>query len=601
MDQQPPGGASGVIPDATSRWVDSEPIEVWLPYTAIPYFDPSRDVFHRDDLLPFGLAGRLSPRCSRADAEAEFAVLERQRDRYYPGRESSARVTDGSWVAEWELRARTRDFLMVAFFLATFNLVLVIACANVATLLLSRASARRREIAVWLSLGAPRTRLVRMLLTESLLLAAAAGTISVWLASEAPKPLYRFLASRGPDFPVSPDWHTFAYIGAVVLGTGILAGLAPALESLKVELTAALKGQPGVLGGSSGLRGLLVTAQVALSMVLLVEAALFARSEQRMLRADPGFTPGKVVVTGLRFPQNSRAETAKARLERIARRMRALPGVQFVAFSDGLPLGRTLTIELSPPSRNDASQPVDLYTVSPGFFATMGVPILRGRDFRDDEGAAVVVSQSLARIFWRRDDPIGRMLALPSFAAQVLGVARDVTPVREGGFDNPAVYRLRPVDARDNVMAVRFDENAAAGAVAIRAALRESEPDLLVFPFPLQNWIDRITQNLWNLASLIVLLGIVATVLAATGIYGAVSFAVTQRTRDLGIRVALGATRADLIREVFVSCGKPVVHGLIAGMWLAVPMAAGLRESARDRPSGSTTPSHCYTARRRWW
>ena len=572
----------GVIPDATSRWVEGQPVEVWLPYTAMPYFDPSRDVFHRDDLLAFGLAGRLSPGCSRADAEAEFAVLERQRDGYYAGLESTARVTDGSRAADWELRARTRDFLMLAFFLATFNLVLVIACANVATLLLSRASARRREIAVRLSLGASRTRLLRMLLTESLLLAAAAGTISVWLVSEAPQRLYRFLAPRGPDFAISPDWRTFAYIGAVVLGTGILAGLAPALESLKVDLGAALKGQSGVLGGGSRLRGLLVSAQVALSMVLLVEAALFARSEQRVLRADPGYAPGKVVVTALRFPENSRAETAKARLERIAGRMRALPGVQSVAFSDGLPLGRALTIELPPPSRNDARQPVDVYTVSPGFFATMAIPILRGRDIRDGESAAVVVSQSLARTFWRRGDPIGRVLALPSGAAQVVGVTGDVTPVREGGFDNPAVYRLRPVDARVNVMAVRFEQNAAAGAIAIRAALRESEPDLLVFPFPLQNWIDGITQNLWNVASLIVVLGIVATVLAATGIYGAVSFAVTQRTRDLGIRVALGATRVDIMREIFVSSGKPVAHGLIVGMWLAVPMAAGLREGTRS-------------------
>jgi predicted permease len=572
----------GVIPDATSHWVSSQPVEAWLPYTAIPYFDPSRDVFHRDDILAFELAGRLSPGCSRADAEAEFAVLERQHDRDFPGRESSDRVTDGSWAADWELRARTRDIVMLAFFLATFNLVLVIACANVATLLLSRASARRHEIAVRLSLGAPRTRLIRMLLTESVLLAAAAGAISGWVASAAPEPLYRFLASRGPEFAMSPDWRTFAYIGAVVLGTGILAGLAPVAESLKVDLAAALKGQTRLLGGGSGARGLLVSAQVALSMVLLVEAALFARSEQRVLRTDPGFSPGKVVVTALRFPDNSRVETAKPRLDRIAWRMRGLPGVEAVAFSDGLPLGRAFTIELPPPSRNDASQPVDVYTVSPGFFSTMGIRIVRGRDIRDGETAAVVVSQRLAKSFWPRGDPIGRMLALPSGAAQIVGVAGDVTPVREGGFENPAVYRLRSVDAQVNVMAVHFEHNAAAGAIAIRAALHESEPDLLIFPFPLQDWIDRISQNLWNLASLIVVLGIVATVLAATGIYGAVSFAVSQRTRDLGIRVALGATRVDIMFEILVSSGKPVARGLIVGMWLAVPMAAALRESTRS-------------------
>ena len=407
----------GVIPDSTSRWVDSLSLEVWLPYTAIPYFEPTLDVFHRDDLLTFGLAGRLAPGYSRSDAEAEFGALERRRDRYYPGRHSSVTVTDGSWAQEWQLHASTRDFMLMAFFFATFNLVLLIACANVATLLLSRASARRREIAVRLSLGALRIRLMRMLVTESLLLAAAASVLSVFVAWRVPKPLFHFLASRWPDFPIEPDWRTFAYIGAVVLATGILSGLAPALESVRVELTATLKGQAGVFGDSAGLRGLLVSAQVALSMVLLVEAALFARSEQQALRGDPGYDPRHVVVTNLRFPENNQREAAKVRLDTIVRRVLALPGVQSVAFSDELPLLRPLMVELSPPSRRDASQPVDIYTASPGFFATLGVPIIHGREFRDADGAAVVVSQSLAEAFWPRSDPIGRMLTLPTGGA----------------------------------------------------------------------------------------------------------------------------------------------------------------------------------------
>src|SRR5262249_22631151 len=160
----------------------------------------------------------------------------------------------------------------------TFNLVLLISCANVATLLLSRAATRRREIALRLSLGAPRIRLMRMLVTESLLLAAIAGATSAYLAWRVPGPLYRMVAFGGPDFPMPPDWHTFAYISAVVLATGFLSGLAPALESLKVDLTSSLKGHAAWFGGAFGgtrLQGLLVSAQVALSMVLLVEAGVF--------------------------------------------------------------------------------------------------------------------------------------------------------------------------------------------------------------------------------------------------------------------------------------------------------------------------------------
>jgi putative ABC transport system permease protein len=406
----------------------------------------------------------------------------------------------------------------------------------------------------------------------------------VFVASRVPKPLYHFLASRWPDFPMQPDWRTFAYIGSMVLATGIIAGVAPALESLKVDLTATLKGQPGVFSGSAGLRGLLVSGQVALSMVLLVEATLFARSEQQAMYDDPGYNPRQVVVANVRFPEHTQPEAARARLETIARRVRALPGVQSVAFSDELPLLRPSMVELPPPSRRDASQSVDIYTASPGFFATLGVPILRGREFRDTDGAAVVVSQRLAKAFWPRSDPLGRMLALPSGVAQIVGVARDISPMRLGGSDNPPLYRLRQVDARNNVMSVRFEHNAAAGAVALRNALHDFEPDLFLFPMLLQDWIDRITQNLWNVASLIVVLALVATVLASTGIYGAVSFAVNQRARDLGIRVALGATRGHIIREVFISTGKPVAHGLIAGMWLAVPTAASLHESVRGSP-----------------
>jgi predicted permease len=574
----------GVVSDGASRWVETLSLDVWLPYTAIPYFEPSNDPFHRDDLLMFGLAGRLAPGFSRSEAEAEFETLERRRDRDYPGRHTSVAVTDGSWYQEWQLRASARDVMLMAFFFATFNLVLLISCANVATLLLSRASARRREIAVRLSLGAPRIRLVRMLVTESLLLAAAAGALSVFVARHVPLPLFEYLASRRPDFPIEADWRTFAYIAAVMLATGILAGLAPALESLRVELTATLKGQAGIFGGGAGLRSLLVSAQVALSMVLLVEAALFARSEQQAMYADPGYNPRQVVVSWVNLPLDTQPDAARARLDKIVRHVRALPGVQSVAFSDDLPLFRPSTVELSPPFRGDASQPVDIYTASPGFFATLGIPLLRGREFREDDGSAVVVSENLARAFWHRADPVGRTLALPEGPVTIVGVARDISSTRLGGSDNPPVYRLRQDDRRFNAMSVRFTRNAAAGAAAIGNTLRDSDPDLVVVPTVLQDWIDRVTQNLWNVASLIVVLGFVATVLAATGIYGAVSFAVSQRTRDLGIRVALGATRGHIVRDVFLSSGKPVVHGLIAGMWLAVPTAAGLRESVSGSP-----------------
>jgi predicted permease len=571
----------GVAPDLTSSWLT--PPNIWLPYTAQPYMDSSRSGFTDDTLLWLTLAGRLAPGFSRGQVRAEFDILERQEDRLHPGRATAVTTTDGSWLAEFELYMGARELFLLAFFLGSFTLVLLVACANVATLLLSRAASRRREIAVRLSLGAPRVRLVRMLITESLILAALAGAASAYLVRHVPHPLFRYLAPRAPDYPMDPDWRIFLYISAIVLLSGILSGLAPALESVKVDLTSSLKGYARVLGGGR-LRAALVSAQVAMSMVLLVSAGLFAKSEERTLHADPGYLPQKVVVSQLRFPENTTAAAARVRLDAITQRMKALPGAHSVAFSDELPMISRTTVELRPPARADAVQAVDIYNGSPGFFETLGVPILRGREFQETDGPAFVVSRSLARTFWPKEDPLGKTLTLNGVTATVVGVAKDVEPVRFGGSENPPLYLMRRVHPNRNVLAVRFDGDPKAGAIAVRAALREFDPGMFVAARVLQSWIDQVTEVLWNMVSLIVVLGLVATVLATTGIYGAVSFAVNQRTRDLGIRLALGATRFDIVREVFVSGGRPVVRGLFIGLWLSVALAASLRQNMKGTP-----------------
>jgi predicted permease len=488
-------------------------------------------------------------------------------------------------MQELYLTASGRELMLVGFFLGAFNLVLLIACANVATLLLARAAARRREIAVRLSLGAPRIRLVRMLLTESLLLAAIAGAASAWLVWRVPKPLYRAVAAKAPDFPMAPDWQTFAYLAAVVLATGILAGLAPAMESVKVGLAGSLKGQaPSALGGAR-LRGWLVSAQVALSMVLIVEAGLFARSEDRNLRGDPGYAPERVVVLPMRFSQTPSAEAAAARMRDMEQRVRTLPGVQSVAFSEGLPMISHHSVDIQPPSRPDASQPVDVYPASPHFLETMGIPLVAGRELEEWDRASVIVSQALAGALWRRRNPLGQTFTLPGAGAvTVVGIARDAAPLRIGGSDNPAVYVLRHVDRFENTMSVRVAGNTSSAAAGLRTALHRAYPDMTVLARPLQKWIDDITESLWNVVALIAILGVVATALATSGIYGAVSFAVNQRTRDLGIRVALGAQRLDIIREVLSAGGKPVAKGLVLGLWMSVALAAGLRQSVQGSP-----------------
>jgi predicted permease len=424
-----------------------------------------------------------------------------------------------------------------------------------------------------------------MLVTESLLLASVAGAASIYLAWHVPRPMFQLVAGRVPDFPMPPDWRTFAYVAGVVLLTGILAGLAPALESVKVDITASLKGAGALRPiGRRRLEGWLVSAQVAMSMALLVAAALFAQAEHRTLRADPGYLADRVVVAPMFFPDNITAATAAVKLAQVAQRVRALPGVRSVAFSEGLPLFDHATVELRPPLRPDATQAVDIYTASPGFFHTLGVRLVRGRELEPFETASVVISQSLAWAFWPRLDPIGRALAVSGRKLTVVGVVRNIDPLRFGGSENPALYRPWLLHPIRNVMSVRFDSATSAGAAAVRAAIRETEPNMLGMAIVAQQWIDRMTGELWNMVGFIVLLGAVATLLATSGIYGAVSFAVNRRTKELGIRMALGARKPDIIREVFCSGGKWVVQGLLAGLWLSVVIAAALRQAFHGSP-----------------
>ncbi|MBI4877167.1 MAG: ABC transporter permease [Acidobacteria bacterium] len=581
---------AGVAPNGVLGWTArtagwTTPASIWVPYTAAAYFEPMGDPFAEDHLW-LSLAGRLAPGYARSDAQAELNTLARQQDRLHPGRSTAIVATDGSWARELELTLSGQQLMLLAFFLGFFNLVLFISCANVATLLVARAAARRREIAVRLSLGAPRLRLLRMLVTESLLLAAVAGALSLYLAWYVPEPLFRLLAGRPPDFPVPPDWRTFACVATVVLLTGVLAGLAPALESLRVNITGSLKGDSGSFGAGRARRlpGLLVSAQVAMSMVLLVGAALFARAEERSLRADPGYLPRRVVIAPLYFPDGTSVHSAAVRLLNIAQRMKTLPGVRSVAFSEGLPLFDRATVDLRPPGRPDASQPVDVFTASPGFFETLGVPLLRGREFEAGEMSSVIVSQSLARAFWPRQDPIGKAVTLPGGKATVVGVARDADPLRFGGSENPVLYRAWRLHPNRNMLSVRFDTGAPAGAAAVRAAIRELDPRMLGMARLMQSWIGQVTEDFWNVVALILLLGLVATLLATAGIYGAVSFAVNRRTKELGIRVALGAQRRDILREVFWTGGKPVLKGLLLGLWLSVATAAGLRQTVSGSP-----------------
>ena len=569
----------GVVPTTTSGWIVGPAVSVWLPYTAQPYLDLTLNLFKEDRHFWLELAGRIASEYNRTAVPAELSRLVRAQDRMNPGRVTRIETTDGSWIEWIELFASARFVLLSVFFFGAFNLVLLIACANVATLLLSRAAARNREIAVRLSFGASRNRLVRMLITESLVLAIAAGALSWIVVNRLPEPLARYIILHAPDFSLVPDWRVLTWISALVLGTGVLAGIAPATEALKVDLNNSLKGFGGLLGGAAGTKralGYLVSAQVALSMVLVVGSGLLGQAENRNLHADPGYDSRHIAVVGFR-----RAAPLKVIKDRIL----SIPGVRSVAFSQGVPLLFPDTIEISPPERPDAVQPVAVLTASPRFFETMGIPLVGGREFQQGEINAAVVSQTVARLFWHRGSPLGRQLKLPDGnALTVVGIAKDIDPLRFGGTDNPPLYRSLAANETENSLAIRFDPRLKRPAHSVHAAIREIAPDLPMRIRLMQNFIDEVTTEIWNFVSLILLLGILGTVLSAVGIYGAVSFAVNQSTHEFGIRAALGARRLDIVRSVYSSGGRPVVQGLLVGLWLSVSTAAALDKTLATGP-----------------
>lgn len=516
---------------------------------------------------------RLAPGTSREQAQAELDLLDQRFSHDNPGRpDTDPKRNFRAANMQEQLTANIRPALLML--VGAVGLVLLIACANVASLLLSRALGRRKEIAVRAALGANRGVLVRQLLIESVLLAAISGALGILLALWATWFLSKITAGTHPEIAagVHMDWWVLVFTAGISLASGVLFGAAPALELSKPDLNAVLRDEGrGTSGGRSRNRGrnLLVIAQVALSMLLLVGSGLLIRSFVRLRTASPGFDPAHVVTMQIELPPTKYGTRPKmiAFYSELLREIRPLAGVKSVAISSALPLTVTRMTPMLPegqPMVPLGQRPVlNVQTISPDYARVMRVPLLAGRTFTEHDDATaplvVLVNQALAQRFWPNQNPIGKHIAIGRLPqpAEVVGVLGDIKNTSLAADANPEVMLPFPQLPWASLhLNIRSAGDPRGLIPSVRHTISMIDRDQPLTN--LQTMSELLDSGAAEPRFTMLLLGIfsgAALILAVVGIYGVIAYSVAQRAQELGIRMALGARQGDILRLV-------VGHGL---------------------------------------
>jgi predicted permease len=577
----------GVAPEGFFGTFVGYQFQFWVPASMQEAFDPGG--YKLEDRGARWIEGfvRVKPGVTRAQAQTELSAIADRLQKEYP---STNRGRGIMLKPLWQSPFNPMDALVptLTIALVVVAAVLLIACANVGNLLLLKSVARRRELTIRLAVGAGRTRLVRQMLTEAIILSAIAGVCGLVAAYWARGGLVFLFPPRGTTplrLPADLDWRVLLLSIGIAFTATLLFGLIPAMLASKVDLVGGLKADAsGAVGGRARVRAGLVFVQVALSFVLVVGAGLVVESLRHMRTASPGFDADRVVVTYIDMAaagyDTTRANVFK---DRLIERIDALPGVESAAFVGGPPFayagGASAPIAVdgyeAPP---DQAPTVDYAQIGPGYLATLGIPLVSGREFtRDDNETSdqvAIVNDPMAARYWRGRDPVGSRLLVRGRPMRVVGVAklskyRDLVEPSRPFFYVP----LRQSTAFGQSLMIRTTLSPGATATALAAEVRALDtsltPDLLM---TMREQINRMNQSTAMAVMLLTAFGGVALILAAIGLYGVMSFNVTQNARELALRLALGADPASLLRRVLfrgllltgggVVCGAAAAFGL---------------------------------------
>jgi macrolide transport system ATP-binding/permease protein len=567
----PPGfSGTGVVPSS-----------YWAPVSMQSTLLPGSEMLSESNWSWLEMLGRLKPGVSLARARGNLSVIAGRLDQSHPGRTTTLSVDTATFLGEPEARTIVLTGGALAFL--AVGLVLLIACANVANLLLSRAAARQKEIAIRLSIGAGRGRLVRQLLTESILISLGGGALgSVFAFWTFDALLHRVMSMLPAGVPplalnLAPDLRVLGYAFGISTITGILFGLAPALQATRPNLVSALKEEGAGFAGahmSQGwLRNALVAVQVSVCLVLLIAAGLLARGLQSAQTLDPGFSLKGVVRASFDLEQqgydNARAQQFNRQLmERIS----AIPGVDASSQAAVVPLEGSSWGTLIEISGLSGQQNIRYNEVSPAFFSLLGIPIVRGRGFTEEEGRrgapVAVISEATAKRFWPNQDPVGKSFRVgrEKSLIEIAGVAKDLRSTNLMEVEKTFVFFPTKLGSQTRLrLLAHTNGNVAGTAKLIRDAAHSLDANVIVDAKPLEENMERWRLQSRVLASLTGGLGVLGLLLASVGIYGVVAYAVSRRIREIGIRMTLGAKPSEILGLMLNQAMRPVFLGLVIG------------------------------------